>query len=73
VSTPETATLTSGTVATIGAAARAIHPYDTSLDGVYARAKEQLDKAEAREDFEAPGAIADALMVVARGQRRDLR
>jgi hypothetical protein len=39
---------------------------------MYASAKEQLDKA-AREDFAAPGTIADAVMVVAWGQRRDLR
>ena len=49
-----------------------MYPYDASLDDVYARAKGQRDKA-AREDFEAPGTIADAVMVVARGQRRDLR
>ena len=72
MSTPETATLSSGTMATITAAARTMYPYDTSLDDVYARAKEQLDKA-AREEFAAPGTIADAVMVVARGQRRDLR
>jgi hypothetical protein len=44
VSTPDPATLTSGTVATIAAAARAIYLYDASLDDVYARAKEPLDK-----------------------------
>jgi hypothetical protein len=71
VSTPETATLSSGTMATITAAARTIYPYDASLDDVYARAKEQLNKAA--RDFAAPGTIADAVMVVARGQRRDLR
>jgi hypothetical protein len=58
-------------MATITAAARTMYPYDASLDDVDVRAKEQLDKA-AREDFEAPGTIADAVMVVARGQRRDL-
>jgi hypothetical protein len=58
-------------MATIAAAARTMYPYDTSLDDADARAKEQLDKA-AREDFEAPGTIADAVVVVARGQRRDL-
>jgi hypothetical protein len=73
VSTPETATLNSGTMATIAAAARAIYPYDASLDDLNARAKDQLDTAEAREDFAAPGTIVDAVMVVARGQRRDLR
>jgi hypothetical protein len=72
VSTPETATLSSGTVATITAAPRTLCPYDASLGDVYARAKEQLDKA-AREDFAAPGTIGDAVIVVARGQRRNLR
>jgi hypothetical protein len=60
------ATLSSRTMATITAAARTICPYDASLDDVSARAKEQLDRA-AREDFAAPGTIADA---VAQGQRR---
>jgi hypothetical protein len=73
VSTPEKATLSSGPMATITATARTIYPHDASLDDVYARAKEQLDKAEAREYFAAPGTIADAVRVVARGQRRDLR
>ena len=59
-------------MATITATARPMYPYDASLDDVYARAKEQLDEA-AREDFEAPGTIADVVMVVARGQRRHLR
>jgi hypothetical protein len=72
VSTPETATLSSGTMATITAAARTIYPYDASRGDVYACAKEHLDQA-AREDFAAPGTIADAVMVVARGQRRDFR
>jgi hypothetical protein len=70
VSRPET-TLSSGTMATITAAARTMYPYDASLDDVDARANEQLDEA-AREDFEAPGTIADAVTVVARRQRRDL-
>jgi hypothetical protein len=59
-------------MATITAAARTMYPYDASLDDADARAKEQLDKP-AREDFEAPGTIADAVVVVARGQRRDLQ
>lgn len=71
MSRPETAVLSSGTMATITAAPRTMYPFDASLDDVDVRAKEQLDKA-AREDFEAPGTIADAVMVVARGQRRDL-
>jgi hypothetical protein len=72
VSTPEKATLSSGPMATITVAARTIYPYDASFDDVYARAKEQQDKA-ALEDFAGPGTIADAVMVVARRQRRDLR
>jgi hypothetical protein len=59
-------------MATITAAARAHDPYDASLDDLYARAKEQLDQAP-REDFAAPGTIADAVTVVARRQRRGLR
>ena len=59
-------------MATITATARTIYPYEVSLDDVHARAKEQQDKA-ALEDFAAPGTIADAVMVVVRGQRRDLR
>jgi hypothetical protein len=69
---PDEATLSSRTMATTIAAARTIYPYEASLDDVDARAEEQLDKA-AREDFEAPGAIGDAVMVLPRGQRRDLR
>ena len=72
MSAPDKATLSSRTMATITAAARTIYPYDASLVDVYARAKEQRDEA-AREDFAAPGTIEDAVMVVARGQRRDLR
>jgi hypothetical protein len=72
VSRPETAALSSGTMATITAAARTMYSYDASLDDVVACVKEQLDDA-AGEDFEAPGTIADAVVVFARGQRRDLR
>jgi hypothetical protein len=72
VSRPETAALSSGTMATITVAARTTYPYDASLDDVDARAKEQLDKA-AGEDFAAPGTIGDAVVVFARGPRRDLR
>jgi hypothetical protein len=72
VSTPETAALIGGTMATITVAARTMYPYDASLDDVYARAKAQLDEA-AGEDFAVPGTIAEAVVVVARGQRRDLR
>ena len=69
VGIPEAARLSS---ATIAVAARAIYPYDVSLDDVYARANEQLDEA-AREDFAAPGTIEDAVVVIARGPRRALR
>ena len=72
MSRPETAALSSGTMATITAAARTMYPYDASLDDVDARANEQLDEA-AREDFAALGTIEDAVVVFARGQRRDLR
>ena len=72
MSAPDNATLSSRTMATSTAAARANYPYDAWLDDVYARAEEQLDKA-AREDFAAPGTIEDAVVVFARGQRRDLR
>ena len=70
--TPETATLSSQTMATITVAARAIYPYDALPDDVYAPAKKQLDEA-AREEFAALGTIEDAVVVFARGQRRDLR
>jgi hypothetical protein len=69
VSTPEKATLSSGNMATITATARTICPFEVSLDDVYARAKEQHGKAA----LAAPGTIADAVMVVVRGHRRDLR
>jgi hypothetical protein len=72
VRAPDKATLTSRTMATITAAARTVYLYDASLDDVDAHAKEQLDEA-AREHFAAPGTIADAVMVVAPRQRRDLR
>jgi hypothetical protein len=55
-------------MATITAAARTIYPHDA----VSARAKEQLDEAP-RADFAAPRTIEDAVVVFARGQRRDLR
>jgi len=71
VSTPETAGPTGGTTATITAAARRMYPHDASLDDVDARACGQLDKS-AREDVPATGTIADAVVVVAPGQRRDL-
>ncbi len=71
MSAPEKATLSSWTMVTI-TAARTIYPRDASLDDVSARAREQLDEA-AGEDLAAPGTIEDAVVVFARGQRRDLR
>jgi hypothetical protein len=59
-------------MATITAAARTVYAHDASLDEVSAAAKQQLNEA-AREDFAAPGTIEDAVLVFARGQRRDLR
>jgi hypothetical protein len=59
-------------MATITAAARTLYQYDASLDDVSARDTEQLDEA-AREDLAAPGTNEDAVVVFARGQRRDLR
>ena len=52
MSTPETATLSSQTMATITAAARCMYPHDALPDDVYARVGEKLAEA-ARED---PGA-----------------
>ena len=72
MSAPDKAPLSSRTMATITAAAGTMCRYDASPDDVDARANEQLDEA-AREDFEAPGTIADAAMVVPRAQRRELR
>jgi hypothetical protein len=72
VGTPERATLSSRTMATITVAARTIYAYDASFDDVYARAKEQLDEA-ARADYAAPGTIEGAVVVFAGGQRRDLQ
>ena len=66
---PDKATLSSPSMATTIAAARIIHPYDASLDDVHARALEQLDET-AHEDV--AGTIADAVVLVARGRRRDL-
>ena len=49
-----------------------MYPCDARLAGGDACAEERLDEA-AGEDFEAPATIADAVMVVVRGQRRDFR
>jgi hypothetical protein len=72
MSAREKATLSSRTMATITAAARTLYPYDASLADVCARDKEQLDEP-AREDFAAAGRIEDAVVVFARGHRRNLR
>lgn len=52
MSTPDTATLSSRTIATITAVARTLYPHDALPDEVYARVAEKLSAA-ARED---PGA-----------------
>jgi hypothetical protein len=72
VGTPETATIGSRTMGTSTVAVRTIYPYDASLDDAYARAKDQLDQAPG-DDFAALRMIEDAIVVFARGQRRDLR
>jgi hypothetical protein len=56
----------------VGTPETATLSYDGSLGDVYVRAEEQLDEA-AREDFAVPGSIEDAVVVLARGQRRGLR
>jgi hypothetical protein len=53
LSTPDTATLSSRTMATITAVARTLYPHDALPDEVYARVAEKLSAA-ARED---PGAV----------------
>jgi hypothetical protein len=72
VRAPDKAKLSSRRMATITAAARTDHAYDAWLDDVHARAEAQLDEA-ARGDFAARATIEDAVIVAARGQRRDLR
>ena len=47
MSTPETATLSSQTMATITAAARTMYPHDALPDDVYARVGEKLAEAAA--------------------------
>jgi hypothetical protein len=47
-------------------------PVRASLDDAYACAKDQLDQA-ARDGFAALRMIEDAVVIFARGQRRDLR
>ena len=59
-------------MATITPATRTNYLCDAWLGHMYARAREQLDKA-ARENFAAPETIADAVAVVARRQRRGIR
>ena len=49
MSSPDTATLSSRTLATITAVARAVYPNDALPDDVYARVAEKLAEA-ARED-----------------------
>jgi hypothetical protein len=60
VSTPETATLSSQTMATITAAARTMYPHDTLPDDVYARVGGKLAEA-AREDAGAAQTIEEGV------------
>jgi hypothetical protein len=59
-------------MATTTVAARTIYAHDASLEDVYGCAEAQLDEA-ARGDVAAPGTIEGAIVVRARGQRRDLQ
>jgi hypothetical protein len=60
VSTPETATLSSRTMATIIAAARTMYPHDALPDDVYARVGDKLAEA-AREDSGAASTIEEGV------------
>jgi hypothetical protein len=60
VSTPETATLSSQTMATITAAARTMYPHDALPDDVYARVGDKLAEA-AREDSGAAQTIEEGV------------
>jgi hypothetical protein len=60
VSRPETATLSSRTMATITAVARTLYPHDALPDDVYARVGEKLAEA-AREDPEAAREIEEGV------------
>jgi hypothetical protein len=67
VSTPETATLSSRTMATIIAAARTMYPHEAVPDDVYARVGEKLAEA-AREDSGAAGTIEEGVSALNGGR-----
>jgi hypothetical protein len=66
VSTPQTATLSSRTMATITAAARTMYPHDALPDDVYARVGEKLAEA-ARDDPGAARTIEEGVSALAGG------
>jgi hypothetical protein len=67
VSTPETATLSSQTMATITAAARTMYPHDALPDDVYARVGDKLAEA-AREDSGAAQTIEEGVSALNGGR-----
>ena len=67
MSTPETATLSSQTMATITAAARIMYPHDALPDAVYARVGEKLAEA-AREDSGAAQTIEEGVSALNGGR-----
>jgi hypothetical protein len=67
VSTPETATLSSQTMATITAAARTLYPHDALPDAVYARVGDKLAEA-AREDSGAAQTIEEGVSALNGGR-----
>jgi hypothetical protein len=67
MSTPETATLGGGAIATIAAAARTMYPHDALPDDVYARVGERLTEA-AREDSGAARTIEDGVSALNGGR-----
>lgn len=66
MSTPETATLSSQSLATIGAAARTMYPHDALPDDVYARVGDRLAEA-AREDSGAAQTIEEGVAALNSG------
>jgi hypothetical protein len=67
VGTPETATLSSRTMATITVAARTMYPHDALPDDVYGRVSEKLAEA-AREDPAAARVLEEGVSALNGGQ-----
>ena len=67
MSTPETAALSSQTMATIAAAARTMYPHDALPDAVYARVGDKLAEA-AREDSGAAETIEEGVSALNGGR-----